>query len=71
MSSHPPKYRSYLLRLWQEGTNPKTACRFLLIQLQTGEQWGFVGLESLLHFLETTLLEDAPAHDAQDRKEEL
>jgi len=44
-------YRSYLLRQWIEDTHNKFPWRIALINLQTGERWGFVDFESLANFL--------------------
>ena len=47
-----PKYHSYLLRLWQEGTGRESDWRFVVVNLIEGQQWGFASLERMLAFLE-------------------
>jgi hypothetical protein len=47
-----PKYHSYLLRLWQEGTGRKSNWRFVVVNLIEGQQWGFASLERMFAFLE-------------------
>lgn len=42
-------YRIYLLRMWQEG--PELACRIMLEDGSTREQYGFATLEHLFSFL--------------------
>ncbi len=44
-------YHSYLLRVWQEDTGQKTTLRFVLVNLNEDEQWGFASLEQLFAFL--------------------
>jgi hypothetical protein len=54
----PPSYQAYLLRCWRErDRRPGGAeCwRFTLEDPHTGERRGFVGLDSLVAFLETAM----------------
>lgn len=55
-----PRYRAYLLRLWQEQTaSPERAAvwHMSLEDPKTGQRRGFDGLESLLAFLRTEMEE--------------
>ncbi|MEZ4861702.1 MAG: hypothetical protein R3C14_10355 [Caldilineaceae bacterium] len=48
----PPRYRSFLLRLWQDPTpEPHPAWRGELVHVQSGRRWFFATLEALLEFL--------------------
>lgn len=52
--SHLPRYRAYLLRLWQEqaaSSERAAVWRLMLEDPKTGQRRGFDGLESLLAFL--------------------
>jgi len=50
-------YKAYLLRLWNESpADPQTGLRMTLIDLRTGEQWGFASLERLFDFLKGNVL---------------
>ncbi len=51
------RHRSYLLRLWQAGTEDAPEWRFLLEDVRTRERLGFVDLASLTAFLEARLRE--------------
>lgn len=49
-----PRYRAYLLRLWQEqaaSSEHAAVWRLMLEDPKTGQRRGFDGLESLLAFL--------------------
>jgi len=51
----PPRYRSYLLTLWEErGREPDTPAiwRFRLEDPRTGQRCGFASLEALVAALE-------------------
>ena len=51
----PPRYRAYMLRLWEERRNSPDApgtWRFSLEDAHTGEKQGFASLEALLAFLQ-------------------
>ncbi len=47
-----PKYHSYLIRFWQEDSQEEPAWRFVLVNLITGQRWGFANLEGLTVFLQ-------------------
>lgn len=55
MSSPPTpearRYRSYILRLWEVGTNGQTVWRASLQDAHTGDRLGFSGLEQLNDYL--------------------
>lgn len=48
----PSRYRTYLLRCWQEGTASDQPWRFSLEGVQDSQRFGFANLESLLVFLQ-------------------
>lgn len=52
-------HRIYLLRMWQEG--PELACRIMLEDGSTREQYGFASLEHLYSFLRQTTTPDQEA----------
>jgi len=58
----PPVIRSYLLRLWQEGSSSQHPWRLVVIDLGTGTRHGFTDFEDLVRFFQeeqkegTTLL---------------
>jgi hypothetical protein len=55
----PPcfRYRAYLLRCLNETpANLQTGLRMTLIDLRTGEQWGFATPERLVDFLNQSVL---------------
>ncbi len=55
-SNKPPRYHAYLLRFWQERSQPLTrlaAWRFSLEDPHTGERRGFADLEKLVAFLKS------------------
>lgn len=60
----PPRYRSYLLRCWEERSHlPRgpTVWRFSLQNPHTGERRGFASLEALFAALQSQLeVEDQP-----------
>jgi hypothetical protein len=49
MTTDPPRYRSYVLTLWQEGSQ---VWRCSLTDPHTGQRCGFASLEALLSALE-------------------
>jgi len=51
---HPPRYRAYLLRCWEErGQDPlRPLWRFSLEEPHTGERHGFADLAQLVAFLQ-------------------
>ena len=60
-----PKYHSYLLRLWQEGTGRKSHWRFVVVNLTEGQQRGFASLERMVAFLKEQVDElSAPDSDS-------
>ena len=57
MSDERRRYRSYLLRLWQEPLPRPGAWRASLIHSQSGELQGFAGIAQLFAFLERQIAE--------------
>jgi hypothetical protein len=60
-SDKPPRYRVYLLRLWEERgqrSNNTGAWRFSLEDPHTGERRGFANLEALIDSLRAELTSD-------------
>jgi len=55
MSSSPPPYLSYLLRLWLAGDTDQPQWRAALIDPQTGERRGFANLEALTAYLQARM----------------
>lgn len=58
MFDKPPRYRSYLLTLWEERSrDPKVpeVWRFSLEDPGTGQRRGFASLEEMVVFLRTEL----------------
>lgn len=58
MLDRPPRYRSYLLTVWEErSSNPNAppAWRFSLEDARTGQRRGYAGLEALVTALEQEL----------------
>ena len=54
MPDRPPRYRAYLLRLWQEGQQEEERprdWRFSLEDPHTGKRYAFASLERLIAFL--------------------
>jgi hypothetical protein len=51
MVNRPPRYPSYLLRLWPVHVHEGTIWRASLVHVQTGEILGFATLEQLQAFL--------------------
>ena len=57
----PPRYRSYLLRMWEargERPDEPPVWRFRLQEVQTGEQCAFPDLEALIAFLRAEMARD-------------
>ena len=55
----PPRYRSYVLTIWEErGGDPDALVvwRFSLQDPRTGQRRGFASLEKVMAFLRTELL---------------
>ena len=60
----PPRYRSYLLRMWEaRGERPKEppTWRFRLQDVRTGALRAFPDLEALVAFLQAEMARDAEA----------
>jgi hypothetical protein len=56
----PPRYRTFLLTLWEERTedpNVPSAWRFRLEDPRTGQQQGFASLEALVTALEQEMVD--------------
>jgi hypothetical protein len=66
-----PRYRVYLLRLWEEKGAPELAgvWRFSLQDPRTGEQRGFADLETLMAFLQAVTQAALPHIQNTERKE--
>ena len=74
----PPRYRSYLLTLWEErSSDPKApeVWRFSLEDPRTGQRRGFAGLEALVAALQREIASDrtskqliGPAKSGQDER---
>jgi hypothetical protein len=61
MFERPPRYRSYLLTMWEERNvdpNLPVVWRFGLEDARTGQRRGFAGLEALVAALEQEMAED-------------
>jgi hypothetical protein len=61
MFEKPPRYRSYLLTVWEERNldpNLPVAWRFSLEDARTGQSRGFAGLEALVVALEQEMAGD-------------
>jgi hypothetical protein len=61
MFDRPPRYRSYLLTVWEErNVDPSLPAvwRFSLEDARTGQRRGFAGLEMLVAALEQETAED-------------
>ena len=75
MSSSPPPYLSYVLRLWLAGDNDLPEWRLVLIDPQTGERFGFASLEALTVYLQARMEEvtssEAGAHSTALRFREI
>jgi hypothetical protein len=67
ISPKPPRYSAYLLRFWNElSAEPAMGLRVTVIDLRTGEQWGFADPERLFDFLKQKVCPDNNrANDAQ------
>ena len=54
----PPRYRTYLLTIWEERSQDPTSStvwRFSLKDPDTGQRRGFAGLEEMMAFLRSEL----------------
>ena len=58
----PPRYKSCLLRCWQEQVPPQAGesriWRFSLQDTRSGKQRGFASIEALMAYLQTALADD-------------
>jgi hypothetical protein len=56
------RYKSYLLRCWQEQdrsqTSPSRIWRFALQDTRSGKQRGFASIEALMAYLQAALAEE-------------
>ena len=62
MRPDPPRYRSYLLRCWEERSrfpDGPVVWRFSLQDPRTGEHHGFADLEALIAAIQQALAGDA------------
>ncbi len=63
------QYRSFLLRLWQEGEAETSATWHGEVEsIQTGRKWQFDSLELIIDFLRTQILAD-PTNDPDQKKD--
>jgi hypothetical protein len=62
-SIDPERYRSYLLRLWREGSDAPWRCQVQCVG--TGEELRFAGLAELFEFLGA----EAAVGDAEPRRD--
>ena len=61
MFQTPPRYRSYVLTVWEERNvdpNSPGSWRFSLEDARTGRRRGFAGLEALVAALQQEMAED-------------
>lgn len=61
MFETPPRYRSYLLTLWEERNRDPdlpVVWRFSLEDVRTGQRRGFAGLEALVAALQQEMTDD-------------
>ena len=68
--NRPPYYRSYLLTVWEDRSaepDMPSAWRFSLEEARTGQRRGFAGLEALIAFLRTELLDDRTELSDRDK----
>ncbi|GIK40896.1 MAG: hypothetical protein BroJett011_47290 [Chloroflexota bacterium] len=60
------QYKSFLLRLWQEGeAEPSAAWRGEVESIQTGQKWQFDSLTTVFELLQTTILEEPTPPSSQ------
>jgi hypothetical protein len=63
------RYRSFLLRLWQEGEAETSATwRGEVESIQTGRKWQFDSLELIISYLRTQILAD-PTNNPDQKKD--
>ena len=63
MTSSAPRYRAYLLRLWDANSHGPPAWHASLEDTHTGERWGFADLERLVAFLAAEIGDGKPEED--------
>ncbi len=63
MTTRPPRYRAYLLRLWDANPRGPPAWHASLEDAHTGERRGFADLEQLLAFLTAAIGDGRNAED--------
>ena len=63
MTPRSPRYRAYLLRLWDANPRGPSAWHASLEDTHTGERWGFADLERLLAFLTAEIGDGKPEED--------
>jgi len=63
MTETPPMSQSYLLRLWPASSAGTSVWRASLMNVHTGERYGFADLDSLLVFLREQTGADARLDD--------
>jgi hypothetical protein len=70
MADEQPRYRSYVLRLWEVRSGGGRACRASLHSPGSGERHAFADLQSLFRFLKRTMREpiepQSPRHPKDD-----
>ena len=70
MFDRPPRYRAYLLTLWEErgrDAGPSELWRFRLEDPRTGKWRGFVSLEELLAAIERDMADSHPGESTEER----
>jgi hypothetical protein len=71
MFDRPPRYRSYLLTLWEErgrDSSKPRVWRFRLEDPRTGKQRGFATVEALVAALESEMASASRAQDVRSRE---
>jgi hypothetical protein len=63
MTSRAPRYRAYLLRLWDANSHGPPTWHASLEDTHTGERWGFADLERLVAFLAAEIGDGRPEED--------
>jgi hypothetical protein len=67
MTRAKPRYLSYLLRLWQAGSEGRPVWRASLESPRTGERISFLGSEDLFAYLERQIAAaPAPSEGVED-----
>lgn len=61
------RYKSFLLRLWQEGeVEISTTWRGEVESIQTGQKWQFDSLPTMFELLQATMLEELASPSSQE-----